>query len=508
MNAKKLIPYLHGIIFSATASLALYVTMQDASIFSPPNAIWRPTIFTLVLYIIFAVILYKILKNHETSGLVATIIMLGLVYLWTTFLVVLISAIFTWLLLAVVGKKFTMTQLHASLITIGVACSAYFYINYITFIANNSWDEKANLTPRLEFQPTRSEQSKPDIYYIILDGYGGAEMLQNLHGFDNFEFISELEKRGFIVPQDSRSNYPRTILSLSSSLNMQYIDNINSKMGDSFLWWPLMGTLKNNQVRSNLESIGYKTVNTATGWDFTTLEDADYYQKSYPVFLNKFEEMYFQTTNLSLLSFLNKIGISIPSYDTHRNTILFQFEALKRSPELPSPKFVFAHLITPHAPFIFDENGTHLTPDYPFTFSDDRYFLSPPSKYRSGYISQLLFINKMVLQTIDNILLNSKTPPIIIIQGDHGPGVFIDYHSAENSCLYERFSILNAYYLPGFSQNIPDDITPVNTFRMIFNEYFRTDIELLPNRHYFSPSFMMYQFEDVGDSINSSCEMQ
>lgn len=486
----------------------MYVTMQDASIFSPPNAIWRPAIFTVFLYLAFAFLLYIILKSHDTSGLVATIILLGLVYLWTTFLVVIVSAIATWLLLAMAGKKFTTAQLHASLITIGIACLAYFGTNYIIFSANNPWDEKENLTNHLDLKLTGSEQSKPDIYYIILDGYGGAEMLKSLHGFDNSEFISELEKRGFIVPQESKSNYPRTILSLGSSLNMQYIDETSSELEDSYLWWPLMGTLKNNQVRSNLEGLGYKTVNTATGWDFTTLEDADYYQKSYPVFLNKFEEMYFQMTNLSLLNFLNKFGISTPSYDTHRTTILFQFESLKSAPDLPSPKFVFAHLITPHAPFIFDANGSPLTPDYPFTFSDDRYFISPSSKYRSGYISQLLFINKMVLQTIDSILLKSKTPPIIILQGDHGPGVFIDYHSSDNSCLYERFSILSAYYLPEFSKNIPDDITSVNTFRLIFNEYFGTDMELLPNRHYFSPSFMMYQFEDVSNRINDSCDIQ
>ncbi len=501
--------YLPGAIFSAFASMAAYVTFQDANIYSPPDAIWRATVFSIAVYAFLALILYALTRDHETTGLVANILVLGLMYIWRTFLLVSFAGGLAWLALAFLGKKFKLSQLQVSMAVISVAISAYSGIQYIRLATNAPWDSKTNLTAPVDLEPAAQSESKPDIYYIILDGYGSAEMLERMHGYDNSEFIGALEARGFTVAKQSKSNYMRTILSLSSSLNMQYLDSVSKNMGTSYLWWPLMGTITQNRVRMFLEKQGYQTVSLANGWDFTSIGVANILLKPFPVFLNKFEELYFQSTNLSVLFFLNKIGVSTPSYDTHRETVSFAFEQLGKLPdEFQSPKFVFVHIISPHAPFIFDEKGAPLTPDYPFTFSDDRYFLSPPSKYRSGYLAQMTYINKKTIETIDAILESSPQPPVIILQGDHGSGVYVDYHSAENSCLYERFSILNAYHLPGVDpDSIPADINPVNTFRMVFNEYFSTNLEYLPNRQFFSDSLEMYQFEDVTAHVDSACQI-
>jgi hypothetical protein len=97
-------------------------------------------------------------------------------------------------------------------------------------------------------------------------------------------------------------------------------------------------------------------------------------------------------------------------------------------------------------------------------------------------------------------------PPIIIVQGDHGPGTMTNHNSLKKSCLYERYSILNAYYLPGVEKpSIPMDLSPVNSFRFIFNAYFNGDLELLPNRQYFSTSDHFYQFTDVTGQIQETC---
>jgi hypothetical protein len=62
---------------------------------------------------------------------------------------------------------------------------------------------------------------------------------------------------------------------------------------------------------------------------------------------------------------------------------------------------------------------------------------------------------------------------VIIIQGDHGvrdPN---------------RNAILNSYYLPGLPQDtIPADMSPVNSFRLVLNEYFNANLPLLPNHSY------------------------
>ncbi|MDD2921448.1 MAG: hypothetical protein PHQ36_04110 [Anaerolineales bacterium] len=441
--------------------------------------------------------------------MMTTFAVLGMLYIWRDFLVLIGALLLGWFCLAIVSRKFDMRHPNFTALAISLATAVYFGVNYVQIFQESlHWDENASMAVPITIDaPSIDDAAKPDIYYIILDGYGGAEMLEKLHGFDNSPFIAELQKRGFIVPPKSKANYPRTILSLSSSLNMQYLDGVSRKMGNSYLWWPLKGTFANNEARKFLESRGYKTVAVSSSWDFTSIANADVYMEPHPVFPNTFEEAFVQNTNVNIFGSLGELGgMSFPSYKTHRMIVKSEFASLEEIPALESPKFVFVHVVSPHAPFVFDAQGNEITPDYPFTFTEDRYFLSPPSKYRNGYIGQIQFVNKQILDSVDVILETSKTPPIIIIQGDHGSGVFTDYSSLQNTCVYERYSILNAYYFPGMDANlIPDDVAPVNTFRILFNNYFSAGLELLPNRHYFSPATTMYQFKDVTDQADVMC---
>jgi hypothetical protein len=128
------------------------------------------------------------------------------------------------------------------------------------------------------------------------------------------------------------------------------------------------------------------------------------------------------------------------------------------------------------------------------------------SRYEHGYLQQLVFVNREILAAIDGILSNSKLRPVIIIQGDHGPGVYFD--KGENTCLFERYSILNAYLLPGMDpEGLPADISPVNSFRFIFNAYLGTDFEMLPNRQYYSAGDSLYHFRDL-TGLTQTCTPQ
>lgn len=344
-------------------------------------------------------------------------------------------------------------------------------------------------------------------YYIILDGYGRADMLQAVHGFNNSAFVDALEQSGFIVASRSQANYPRTLLSLSSSLNMQYLETMSSVMGDSNLWWPVMGTVQQSEVRKILQNWGYKTVFFASVWDYTDIRDGDFYEAPYPVMLKNFYNSFLNFTNLSILRSIDRFGVAYPSYDTHRRIILFSFKRLPEVAAIPGPKFVFAHIVAPHPPYVFDRTGNPVDSDFPYSLIDPYRQRGDILESRNSYLDQLMFINQEILTTIDGILANSNIPPSIILQADHGPGILIDYNSIENSCLYERFSILNAYYLPGVDRDsVPMDLSPVNSFRFIFNSYFQTKLEILPNRQYFSTSDNFYQFTDVTGQTNDMCK--
>jgi hypothetical protein len=200
------------------------------------------------------------------------------------------------------------------------------------------------------------------------------------------------------------------------------------------------------------------------------------------------------------------VDISSYSYQTHREKILNGFSTAKSLSKQEGPKFVFVHILAPHPPFVFDKDGNPVRPDWEYKIFDGREFTGGIDAYVVGYREQILYINHLVLDTIDDINKNSPTPPIIVLQADHGPAALLGT-SVETSCLKERFPILNAYYLPGDHMDVLyPSITPVNTFRMIFNEYFEIDMGLLPDLNYYSDFHDPYNFTDITRQVDTPCE--
>jgi hypothetical protein len=173
-------------------------------------------------------------------------------------------------------------------------------------------------------------------------------------------------------------------------------------------------------------------------------------------------------------------------------------------PQDGKPKFIFAHIFAPHPPFVFGEQGEFVFPEREFSLSDGSQFFSvgSPEEYREGYRNQLLFLNQNIQRIIEKILTSSETPPIIILQGDHGPGLMMDHFEVDKTNLWERTGILNAYYFPGKDvSQLNSKISPVNTFRLLFNLYFGGNYPLLEDKSFYSASNTPYIHMDVTDRI-------
>jgi hypothetical protein len=127
-------------------------------------------------------------------------------------------------------------------------------------------------------------------------------------------------------------------------------------------------------------------------------------------------------------------------------------------------------------------------------------------QYIAGYVGELNYLNQILKKTIDEILANSETPPIIILQGDHGSRAYLDWSSAENTCMHERVAIFNAYYFPDQPAELYDEITPINSFRVVFNNYLGGNFELITDeRSYFSLWDKPYDFYDVTNRLEQPC---
>jgi hypothetical protein len=366
-----------------------------------------------------------------------------------------------------------------------------------------------------ETQALKSDSS-PDVYYIILDGYGRQDALRDVFGYDNNLFVEELEQLGFYIARDARSNYIRTPVSLASSLNFNYVNFAEEAAGTySTNYLPLPDLIQNNQARTLLEQAGYTTIAISTDHPFTDWKGANVYLLPFRHDITEIEGFFYGSSALGAFYDLEfpftdslRSILPLPSYGTRREKIKFAFDQLKEIPSIPVPKFVFAHIIAPHPPFVFDAQGNAINPQRRFDTGDGEGFTGSLDEYQSLYIQQLQFVNSQILDSIRAILSKSSSPPIIIIQGDHGSGSLLKNSSIAESCMYERTSILNAYYMPqGKTDLLYLAITPVNSFRVVFNTYFETEYPLLADQTYFSPYVNPYNFVDITDQIETTCQM-
>jgi hypothetical protein len=332
-------------------------------------------------------------------------------------------------------------------------------------------------------------QPLPDIYYIILDMYARDDVMSIEIQWDNKPFLSSLEQMGFQVARCSQSNYTQTELSLSSSLNMNYLPAIDSHYVSGYMDRSgLPPLIKDSVVRRSLTALGYKTVAFQTEYPFINLTDADLYLAPATNSLgylqndlgaSPFEAMLLKTTaGLALTSFASPDQKSISSladspFKQHIAREEFLLDKLPNLTDYSSPKFVYAHILIPHGPMVFGPDGP-LDPKEFIPVEENNQLKD--QDFIVAYRKQVEYINNRMLPILRTIIERSKTPPIIIVQGDHGPWV--------------QPEILNAYYLPNNGgRGLYPKITPVNSFRLIFNNYFGTNYPLLPDQSFSSNDY-------------------
>ncbi len=330
-------------------------------------------------------------------------------------------------------------------------------------------------------------QTPPDIYYFILDSYGSASLLQQAYGYDNTPFIQSLQNSGFYVASCSQSNYVRTEISVGSSLNMQYLQDLDPALTAKNLdQAPIWGDMRYNAVSLDLKTAGYKTVAFATGFAWSEFDNSDVFIASPPSLLklNEFDTLLLSSTALRPLDGPNLLDLAQIAGERDRERTQLIFNSMDRLAAMPGPKFVFIHVIAPHPPFVFGPDGSTVDPGL-FLNAAGQY---TADKYAQGYQNMVTFLNKKVESAVATLITKSATPPVIILQGDHGPWLQTGSDS---------FRILNAYYLPGHEDRLYPTISPVNTFRLILDSYLGADYPLLQDITYYSPIPNIYQFTPV-----------
>lgn len=465
----------------------------------------RPLVFTVVFVVLLYLCLWLIVRNvHKASIYGAFLLLLffsyGHIYYWfrdltgSVFSVrhrillivyVVVCLLGTWLILKL-GKNTERIEKALNLISVvlllvpAVQLSVYYFS---TYSISRHLD-----TGALTVHAASSEEL-PDVYFIVLDTYMRSDALLIDMDYDNSAFLEELKGLEFYVADCSRSNYATTAPSLMTTLNMEYLPNLE-KQYTNLTDEEFYGVyIKNSEVRRQLESLGYKTVAFRTDFAWTEIDNADVFlglDRS-PLGLDElhpFEALYIKSTaGLVINDVVDKFHSSQNSrnngsdlsnidfpFSAHVATQLFLLDQLPEVVDIPGPKFVFVHILVPHVPYVFAPNGDLLTdPGY---FSGTGAGAVNDEYRRDGYVAKVEFINNRIIPILEKIVSDSSVSPIIVLEGDHG--LF------ENN----RLTNLLAFHLPDGYDDLYSTITPINSFRLVLSEYFGLDYPLLPDISY------------------------
>lgn len=425
------------------------------------------TLFSIVLFVAFYFIFRR---NQHKAGVFQTILLLflfsyGLIYdiletlyykgLWP------MAHIHRYLLLfltTIIGFVFIYTfrtkrAYYALTLPLNIFVFILYAINAVqlAFVYNPKDIFPQNTNVFLSVEARDSLKNLPDIYYIILDGYANDKTLSAFYNYPQNTLTKFLKENNFFVAEDSRTNYPATAESLGSSLNLNYLDSIDPDNDENIIY--------SNQVCRHLKSKGYRIVHMRSGYTVTRYN----YLADTTIVLDNISE--FERALLRYTIFRLDDLSGYLHYDRLQSQLKKMFSLI----DMESPKFVFIHIVSPHPPFICDETGKY-KPGINLT----HVWWEP----REDYVKQLRYINSAIEEFLTRMIGTSPSiPPVIILQSDHGPWM---QDNVENNIYEARSLILNAYYGPDdFINMLYPDITPVNSFRLLFNGLFDDSFAIL-----------------------------
>jgi len=494
---KRYFPF-YPLVFAAfpTLTLMAYNTLQIRF-----TVIFRPLVISLLFGILLFTLVYVLFKKNKPKAALITGVTIILIFSYGHLynLVKSVSFLNTMLgrhryLLGIYGliwisvlilslKKNIKSDFTKLMNIISIILIALPLLKIGSYYANEAiayW--KLDPSQRTDADMVAELEYTPDVYYIILDSYSRPDVLLENYGLDMTSFIEEMEELGFYYASESHSNYNETFSSLSTSLNLEFITDILEERDIESNSAAHRDLVIHNKVRSFFESLDYEIVAFSTGYKWSEMDDADIYyevpQSTIFYDVTPFESLLVK--NLIIYPFMEyfpdflNLDFKQQVDSTHEEHIIIQRNVLEKLPEITenkNPTFTFAHILIPHLPYVFDVDGSILE-DPGYNSGEGGYAINE-SYELDGYEKAVKFISQQILNISQQILENSESKPIIIIQSDHG---WKDDH---------RYKILNLYYFPdGDYESLYPAISPVNSFRIVLSKYFSLDYKLLEDRIY------------------------
>ncbi len=353
---------------------------------------------------------------------------------------------------------------------------------------------------------------KPDIYYIILDRYTNADVLQKQFNFDNTPFTGFLRNAGFTVNDTAHANYPYTTMSVSSTLNAMYTNQLVAPFKATSVQSRTLyhNTIWQSSVVKALKQQGYQyhAIGSTYGASYKApLADQEYMANHILTVFGKQKRL----RGIEALQFMNspfyrfaQLG-HVPGWPfsitdtTEVQDVSKQLATLTNlaASSQQGGRFIFAHILVPHDPFLFNADGSLSV----YTNADNI-----GHSIKQKYTNQVAFMNTQIKTLVSTIQEHSGGKAVILLNADEGAypnvmnstfqnpsGVTSDAETGSNNedmtqwsddFLQMKFGILQAAYIPRATSDDLAALSSVNLFRIILNRYASYALPYLPDCHY------------------------
>lgn len=444
---------------------------------SAPSAIWRPLLLTLAATAILLLATRVLTRNRFFAALLTSAIVL---FSFRELLpAATVVAALTWAgLMRLFGSRISRPSRSDRLL--GIARATAFISAATLLVTAGTVAVQLSSGPRV-LAPSFpvSGAGGPNVYILMLDGYPRADTLATTFEFDNGGFLAELESRGFDVAEAARSNYRKTWVTLGTMFNGTYVDDLLAGQspppsGNGQIRW-LGEVIGRSAMLDPFRMRGYRIATIPSSFTSATLTTADVIYDSGAI-----SELEANILNRSPWSLIFRDPVANMLAEAHADAVRATFRLTAEIAESgrAQPTLVFAHVLSPHTPFVFhDGEGT---PTLPACFPSACSVWSATmdelgyefDEYRDGFLDEVGAVNALVLDTADRVIAADPSA-VVIVMSDHGSRYTLDDDA-------EHFRSFFSARVPGRGALFPEDQSPVNVLRRLAAVLFDTDTQALP----------------------------
>ena len=367
------------------------------------------------------------------------------------------------LLLAVLWKHKTFPALECC----GILAALFAALTVVQFIpaAPTIYQVLSFRPAQFELEEDTFQDSKPNVYYFILDEYGGTENLSRYYDFDNGDFHRFLADNHFNVSDTSKNTesiWTSTLVPNLLNLGYRAEDRMPERVKLRYMEKPLLFRI----FWDNGYDVNLISHRSFIGSEGCRLLSGNQLPDRITMFL-------FDNSIYSLLPGIRnhlRAALALDDARSHAQHVQDIFDCMETcyAQVGNNPTLTVSYVQCPHYPFVFDAQGNLVDGDRNIR---DKHF----------YLDQLTYLNTVLETSIQNIL---DTDPncIIVLQSDHGaryPGQMLlyygepDYDPALETPYMQN--VLNCVYWGGQPLDIEDE-TGINTWRLILREAFGLDL--------------------------------